>query len=121
MRALLIVLLLLSWGCGDSGNNSRDEIVGSWMLTEWNEAITLNSDGTANYTYESDGMPYGMIRGNGKWKVEGTTLTITITDCYFEVRSTEYRTELILDFSMSGETMTATVDSEKYLYSKYLG
>ena len=116
MSVLITPMFLLACG-GDSGNNSREKLVGTWMLVDYSDVIFLNADGSANYTFLNGGIPDSQIRGTGTWHAEGNQVTIDVVTGYFELRS-KYREadDLIFNFKFLGgsSNMSITIEGSRY-------
>ena len=110
---LFALLILFTVGCGDDDATDADPLVGVWEMTTASilieftpsQTITYNSDENNNETmilaedgtYSSSGYSYGeSFSGSGSWSSTSNKLTII----------EDGEDTLILDFSISGSTLT---------------
>ena len=113
---LFALLILFTVGCGD--DDDTNPLVGVWVMTTKsffventsetftydstttnNETMILAEDGTYSSSGVSNGLPYNdnwtLFSGSGSWSSTSNKLTIM-----------EDEETLILDFSISGSTLT---------------
>ena len=113
---LFTLLILFTVGCGD--DDDSNPLVGVWVMTTKsffventsetftydstttnNETMILAEDGTYSSSGASNGLPYNdnwtLFSGSGSWSSTSNKLTIM-----------EDEETLILDFSISGSTLT---------------
>ena len=118
---LFTLLILFTVGCGDDDATDADPLVGVWEMTtasilieftpsqtttynsddDNNETMILAEDGTYSSSGDSDGESYS---GSGSWSSTSNKLTII----------EDGEDTLILDFSISGSTLTLISNGTYY-------